>query len=72
MTDCEEWLFEKLKDGEWVLSDDVRSEAKAKGFTKKLLKDARKALKVTTFHQFDEVGAAQNWFWRLPKTGETL
>lgn len=65
MTDCEKWLLERLKDGEWALCDDIRAEAKAKGFTKKLLKEARKALKVITFHQFDEVGSTQNWFWRL-------
>lgn len=63
MQDCEKGLAEKLKPGELVLCDLLRAEARKEGFTRKQLKDARKALDVRTFHQFDEIGATPNWFW---------
>jgi hypothetical protein len=53
-----------LKAEEWTLCDIVRAEAKKSGFTRQELKEARKALGVKTFHQFDEVGATPNWFWK--------
>lgn len=67
MNDCKKWLLEKLKGEDWLLCDTVRAEARKEGFTRKQLKDARKALGVETFHQFDEDGATENWFWKLPQ-----
>ncbi|WP_041274504.1 hypothetical protein [Desulforamulus reducens] len=65
MEQCEEWLSSRLKNGKLVLCDDIRAEAKEQGFTKKQLKEARKKLKVKTFHQFDEHGGTSNWFWKI-------
>lgn len=65
MERCKKWLYERLKNGEWVLCDLIRNEAKEKGFTKKQLKEARAILGVKTFHQFDDQGPTPNWFWRL-------
>lgn len=36
-----------------------------RGVSQAELKEARKALGVKTFHQFDEDGDTQNWFWYL-------
>ncbi len=60
---CEEWLKGILKPGKVLLCDAVREEAKKKGFSRVELKRARKTLGVKAFHQFDEDGATQNWFW---------
>ena len=38
---------------------------KERGFTGAELKEARKNLGIKTFHQFDEDGASENWFWYL-------
>ena len=65
MSKCEEWLREFLKDGDWAFCDVVRAEAKKAGFNRRELKTARKVLGVRTFHQFDDVGATPNWFWKL-------
>ena len=62
---CEEWLKEKLNGGELHLCEDIRAAARKKGFSQAELKEARKALGVKTFHQFDEDGDTQNWFWYL-------
>lgn len=62
---CEEWLRSKLQD--WVLCSDVRAEARALGYTFNQLREARKKLGVETFHQFDEDGATENWFWRVKR-----
>ena len=64
-SDCEKWLENKLKDGELHLCEDIRGEAKNHGFTVTELKRARKKLEVKTFHQFDEGGVTENWFWYL-------
>lgn len=61
--DCEKWLAAILKPGEQMLCDYIRVEAKKKGFNRKRLKEARKVLGVKAFHQFDEDGATDNWFW---------
>lgn len=48
-----------------VLVDVVREEAKAVGYTRGELKEARRLLGVKTFHQFDEYGSTPNYFWYL-------
>lgn len=70
MNDCTKWLLERLKGEECLLCDIVRVEARKEGFTRKQLKEARKFLNIETFHQFDEDGATENWFWILPKGGQ--
>lgn len=62
---CDAWLKLQLQDLEIHLCDDIRKAAKKRGFTKQELKAARKAVGVKTFHQFDEDGATENWFWYL-------
>jgi hypothetical protein len=62
---CVDWLTKKLADNAIFLCEDVRKEAKEAGYSKDDLKKARKELGVKTFHQFDESGATQNWFWHL-------
>lgn len=64
---CSEWLREKLSDGELHLCEWIREDAKRSGFTKSELKQARVALGVRTFHQFDEDGETPNWFWYLER-----
>lgn len=64
---CVSWLLEILQDGKIHLCDDVRSQAKKEGFSSRELKQARKKCGVKTFHQFDEYGATENWFWYLEK-----
>lgn len=63
--DCVKWLRLELKDGDPHLCEDIRKRAKESGFTGLELKAARKNLGVKTFHQFDENGASENWFWYL-------
>ncbi len=63
--ECEKWLGSELRDGEFHLCEDIRERAKESGFTGAELKTARKNLGVKTFHQFDEDGATENWFWYL-------
>lgn len=62
--DCQSWLENLLTENECVLCEHVRQQAKEQGFSKKQLKEAREALGVKTFHQFDE-GPTENWFWYL-------
>lgn len=62
---CREWLREKLEDGRIHLCEDVRGAALEAGFTRAELRQARKEIGVKTFHQFDEDGGTQNWFWYL-------
>lgn len=64
-TTCMEWLRKFLRDEKCVLVDVVRDEAKARGYTRGELKEARRLLGVKTFHQFDEYGATPNYFWYL-------
>lgn len=64
-TTCADWLRTFLIQNGDVLSDNVREEAKARGYTRGELKDARRVLCVKTFHQFDEEGATPNYFWYL-------
>ena len=61
--DCEEWLYERLSDMDYHLCENIRNEAKKKGYTMRELKAARKKLGIRTFHQFDELGATPNWYW---------
>lgn len=60
---CKEWLKNYMSDGELHLSTEVAGKAKALGYSKSELREARKELGVKTFHQFDETGATDNWFW---------
>lgn len=62
---CKEWLSEKIGDQEVHLCEMVRDAAKQAGYSKKELRKAREELGVKTFHQFDEDGATENWFWYL-------
>ena len=48
-----------------VLCDEVRKQARSQGYRSSDLKKARKELQVKTFHQFDDDGATDNWFWYL-------
>lgn len=63
--DCNKWLRELLKDGELHPCDEVRNHAKNEGYSMAKLKQARKQMEIKTFHQFDESGATENWFWYL-------
>lgn len=62
--DCKTWLREYLSQNAGH-SEYIRDEAENRGFTKRQLRDARKELGVKTYHQFDEDGATQNWFWYI-------
>jgi hypothetical protein len=59
---CKIWLKEHLIKSTGPV-EEVRREAILKGFSRKVLKQARKELGVKTFHQFDEGKATANWFW---------
>ena len=61
--DCKSWL-ESFLGEEPKLCDAVKLAAVENGFTRKQLKEARHALGVKTFHQFDK-GPTPNWFWYL-------
>lgn len=61
--DCLQWLESVLQDHEIHLCDAVREKAKRAGYSKIELKQARNRLDVKTFHQFDESGSTENWFW---------
>lgn len=64
--DCEQWLYELLKNEGHCLCNLVRDEAKNQGYSKAELKAARKKLGVKTWHQFEVDGSStQNWFWFL-------
>lgn len=65
MNECEKWLAEFLRKESTVLCEIVRKEAKNKGFTRRQLRDARKAIGVKTFHQFNGSEATPNWFGYL-------
>lgn len=67
MNGCEKWLNDFLKQYDIVLCDTVRDGANKMGFTRKQLKEARKALGVKTTHLIN--GDSENWFWYLPKEG---
>lgn len=60
---CEVWLREIFQDGESRLCNEIRATAKKAGYTRAELKEARKRLGIKTFHQFDDGGATENWFW---------
>lgn len=61
--ECEKWLEKILADGELHLREDVREAARKEGFTFGELRAARKNIGVGTYHQFDECGQTENWFW---------
>ena len=65
MTDEEAllWVKERFKREQTILCERLRVEASAAGVSRLQLKAARKRLGVKTWHQFDEGGATENWFW---------
>ena len=63
MEKCMTWLEKELQG--MVLCDEIREKAKAMGFNRKQLKEARKELGVRCWHQFDKNGATSNWFWYI-------
>lgn len=63
--ECNNWLMEILKDKELHLCNNVKAEATKNGFCKAELRQAKKDIGVKTYHQFDEDGATENWFWYL-------
>lgn len=66
MSNCSIWLRDwLLRNGNWCLCDDVRREAVKAGYARRELKEARKALGVKTFHQWEDGAETQNWFWYL-------
>ncbi len=65
LRDCDVWLRLQLQDRGIHLCDSIRKKAKKRGFTEQELKAARKEIGVKAFHQFDECGATENWFWYL-------
>ncbi len=62
---CVMWLKDYLMSEGMVLCDEVRKQAKLRGYRNSDLKKARKELQVKAFHQFDGDGATDNWFWYL-------
>ena len=64
---CKEWLKKYLSAGSQECGG-VKISAKKAGFSKAELTEARKALGVKTWHQFDhtEKPFVDNWFWYLP------
>lgn len=62
---CKKWLEKILKDNEGMLCEEVRNLRVKKRFTRGELKRARVELGVKTYHQFDEYGATDNYFWYL-------
>lgn len=48
-----------------ILCDRIREAAAEKGISRIQLRRIRRALGVKTWHQFDEGGATENWFWKL-------
>ncbi|MFB7301693.1 hypothetical protein [Heyndrickxia sporothermodurans] len=68
MNDCEKWLFNFLKDRDFVLCDEVREDFKKQGFKKSEFKAARKSLRIETINNANwSEGGSTEWFWRLPK-----
>lgn len=67
VSECKDWLARQLEDGVVHLCEDIRKRASERGFSKRELKNARIELGVKTYHQFDEDGPAENWFWYLER-----
>lgn len=65
--DCKDWLLEQLRDGcGEIEAAETREKARKAGWSKQILKEARKELGLKTYHQFDEYGDTGNFFWCLP------
>ena len=69
MNACEKWLYEFLMQNGTTLCDTVREEALKRGFGRKELKAARKAIGVQCWNDFVVNGETLNWFWYLPDDG---
>ncbi len=67
MITCEKWLFVFLKSQGLTCCDYVRKKAFEQGFTRKELKQARKALGVKCWNDSVINGETLNWFWYLPE-----
>ncbi len=63
--DCIEWLRERIPPGTAAVCDGIREDAKKAGFSRKDLKQARKALGVKTYHDVDDESGelVPQWFW---------
>lgn len=66
MQDCKTWLRAKYADRPWHPCKIIADEAREQGFTKRELKDARKALGIIMLSKYDENYKALNYFWCLP------
>lgn len=65
---CKAWLSGILADGEPHNVENIREERKKAGYSKTEVKAAKKELGVISFNDANtQEGAAQNWFWQLPK-----
>lgn len=64
--DIELWLYQWLKEREFLLSDYVRAVAREHGISKGRLRAARRNLGVKTWHWVDEKDHPGYWFWELP------
>ena len=59
---CTEWLKSFMLPGEEMVSTYVTASAKAAGFTRRDLKEARKALRVKTVRDREDPDV---WYWIL-------
>ncbi len=59
------WLCGMFAREPSILCDRIREAAAEKGISRIQLRRIRRALGVKTWHQFDEGGATENWFWKL-------
>ncbi len=59
------WLCRMFVREPSILCDRIREAAAEKGISRIQLRRIRRALGVKTWHQFDEGGATENWFWKL-------
>ena len=59
------WLWNRFQREETILCERIREETAALHISKRQLKAARLRLGIKTWHQFDEGGSTENWFWTL-------
>ena len=63
--DCKTWLRKFVLEQQMPLVEGVKERAAELGYSKKELRRAKLELGIKTWHQFDEDGATENWFWYL-------
>lgn len=61
-----DWLRDFLKDGPRTV-EEVRFAAKAMGYTRGDLKDARLICGVVTTNNWSRYNPADTWYWSLPE-----